>query len=219
MTIFIQRETEHLKKKLISLASVVESSVQMSIRSLKEFDTKLATKVISMDEKINRMEVELEEECLKVLALHQPVAHDLRFIVAVMKINNDLERIGDLAGNIAERAIALGKLSYYEAPFNVTDMADKAHRMLKEALDALLKRDTDLAKDVIELDDEIDSMHSENYKLIKDGICRNVENIDELTNYLTVSRHLERIADLATNIAEDVYYMIEGEIIRHTGPS
>jgi phosphate transport system protein len=162
------------------------------------------------------MEVELEEECLKVLALHQPVAIDLRFIIAVLKINNDLERIGDLAANISERTVALAESDRIDPPFDFTAMAASTQQMLKGSLDCLVQMDTALAQHVLDLDDEVDAMHSRNFQLIKDQIRRHPENLESLTHYLTVSRHLERIADLATNIAEDVYYMIEGEIVRHT---
>ncbi len=176
----------------------------------------LAEKVIAGDEEIDQMEVELEEECLKVLALHQPVAVDLRFIVAVLQLDNDLERIGDLAANIAERAVALADTKRITPPFDIAKMADAAQRMLKGSLDCLVQGDTRLANEVLDLDDEVDAMHSDNFRLFKERIYENVDDLDSLTQYLTVSRHLERIADLATNIAEEVYYMIEGEIVRHT---
>jgi phosphate transport system protein len=176
----------------------------------------LAEKVIAGDDQIDRMEVELEEECLKILALHQPVAIDLRFIVAVLKINNDLERIGDLAANIAERTVALADSGRIDPPFDFTGMAASTRQMLKGSLDCLVKMDTVLAQHVLDLDDEVDAMHSHNFQLIKEQIRSHPDHLESLTHYLTVSRHLERIADLATNIAEDVYYMIEGEIVRHT---
>jgi len=216
MTQLMQHELDKLKKQLLALAAVVEESVQLSIFSLEKYDQQQAERVIDGDDQIDRMEVELEEECLKVLALHQPVAIDLRFIVAVLKINNDLERIGDLAANIAERAVALVGFPRIEPPFDFAKMAFSTQQMLEGSLDCLVKMDTSLAQHVLDLDDEVDAMHSHNFRLIKQRIHSRPEQLDELTQYLTVSRHLERIADLATNIAEDVYYMIEGEIVRHT---
>ncbi|BCR06785.1 phosphate transport system regulatory protein PhoU [Desulfuromonas versatilis] len=215
MTQLMQKELDRLKKQLLTLSAVVEEGVQQATRALEKNDVPLAQKVISTDEKINQMEVELEEECLKVLALHQPVAIDLRYIIAVMKINNDLERIGDLASNIAERSVALAAGPRIAAPFDYLGMAGKAQAMLKGSLDCLVQMDTRLAHKVLELDDEIDQQHKDNFSLIKQEILAHPENLEPLSQYLTVSRHLERIADLATNIAEDVYYMIEGEIVRH----
>ncbi len=216
MTQIMQHELDKLKKQLLELSAVVEEGVQQAARSLEQLDVALAQKVIDTDEEVNQMEVELEEECLKVLALHQPVAIDLRYIVAVLKINNDLERISDLAANVAERTLALAQTEKITPPFDFSGMATNVQNMLKVALDSLVQLDTDLAQKVLELDDDVDCMHSQNYKLIKDQIRANINHLEPLSQYLTVSRHLERIADLATNIAEDVYYMIEGEIVRHT---
>ncbi len=216
MTQLMQRELDRLRKQLLSLSAVVEESVQQAARALEKRDVPLAQKVMDNDEQINDLEVELEEECLKVLALHQPVAIDLRYIVAVLKINNDLERIGDLGANIAERVLSLAGEDPIAPPFDYLGMAQKVQAMLKGSLDCLVQMDTRLAQKVMRLDDEIDRQHSDNYRLIKDRIRQNPEQLDQLFNFLTVSRHLERIADLATNIAEDVFYMIEGEIVRHT---
>ena len=162
------------------------------------------------------MEVDLEEECLKVLALHQPVAHDLRLIVAVMKINNDLERIADNAVSISQRAIsaaAFPRQSKQELALEL--MAEKALDMLGKALDSLVNADLDLARKIIHLDEEVDILHAQNYELFKEQIRRDPESVDFLLHFLVVSRNLERIADLATNIAEDVIYLNEGNIIRH----
>ncbi|OHB25701.1 MAG: phosphate transport system regulatory protein PhoU [Desulfuromonadaceae bacterium GWC2_58_13] len=216
MTQLLQKELDKLKNQLLTLSAVVEEAVRKASQSLETFDAVIARQVIGADQQINQMEVELEEECLKVLALHQPVAIDLRYIVAVLKINNDLERIGDLASNIAERALTLAGEARITPPFDCARMADKAQTMLNKSLDCLVQMDIRLARQVLKLDDEIDQQHRENFGLIKDQIRLQPEKIDALSQYLTVSRHLERIADLATNIAEDVYYMIEGEIVRHT---
>lgn len=216
MTYVMQNELDKLKKQLLSLTAVVEESVEQAVKALVRIDVSLAEKVIAGDERIDRMEVELEEECLKVLALHQPVAVDLRFIIAVLKLNNDLERIGDLAANIAERAVALADTGRIDPPYDVGKMGETAQRMLKGSLDCLVRMDIRLARDVLDLDDDVDAMHSGNFRLIKERIRGNIDELESLTQYLTVSRHLERIADLATNIAEEVYYMIEGEIVRHT---
>lgn len=161
------------------------------------------------------MEVDLEEDCLKILALHQPVAIDMRFIVAVLKINNDLERIGDLSVNIAERAISLARQVRTETPFDFDGMAVKVQSMLHRSLDALVNSDARLAREVLTSDDEIDAIHRQMYEDVKKAIVECPDKIDSLIQLLAVSRNLERIADHTSNIAEDVIYLVDGEIIRH----
>ena len=212
----IRQELERLEKQLLTLTAVVEESVQQAIRALAERDHDLAQKVIRNDDQINRLEVELEEECLKVLALHQPVANDLRMIVAVLKINNDLERIADQAVNISERAVAVIAGPKIDCPLELDLMAIKVIDMLEKALDSLVNADLKLARTVVDLDEEVDTIHSQNYRKFKDYVRQNPETVDTVLSFLTVSRHLERVADLATNIAEDVIYLNEGEIVRHT---
>jgi phosphate transport system protein len=211
----MEREIGTLKKSILALAAVVEESVKQAVIALQTCDTAMARKIVEGDLAINHKEVELEEECLKILALHQPVAADLRFIVAVLKINNDLERIGDLAANIADRVIDLKHCTPYEMPFDLGKMANKADLMLGKSLDALIKFDFHLANEAIELDDEVDQMHKESFAMVKEKIRQNPEQLDHLISYLSISRYLERIADLATNIAEDVVYLITGKIVRH----
>ncbi len=216
MTQHMQREMEKLKKMILALSAVVEESVQQAVQSLEKMDVELAEKVIGNDDQVDEMEVDLEEECLKILALYQPVAIDLRFIISVLKINNDLERIADLAVNIAERTLALSNETRIPVPFDFSEMARKVETMLEKSLDALVNMDSRLALQVCGLDDEVDAIHKQTYHLVKDQIRQYADRIDPLVHYLSVSRHLERIADLATNIAEDVMYMIQGEIVRHT---
>jgi phosphate transport system protein len=152
---------------------------------------------------------------LKILALHQPVAIDLRFIVAVLKINNDLERIGDLAVNIAERAIFLAGRPKINISIELIDMAHHAQSMLKKSLDALINHDAELAHKVCASDDTIDQMNRQMYLNVQEAILKNPEQISALIHLLSASRHLERVADHTTNIAEDVIYMVEGQIMRH----
>ncbi|HKK02236.1 MAG TPA: phosphate signaling complex protein PhoU [Desulfuromonadales bacterium] len=216
MTVHVQREMEKIKKMILALSAVVEESVQRAAQSLEKMDVSLAQKVIGNDEQVDEMEVDLEEECLKILALYQPVAIDLRFLISVLKINNDLERIADLAVNVAERTVALAAEARIPAPFDFAAMARKVEIMLEKSLDSLVNMDSRLALQVCKLDDEVDEIHKKTYQLVKDQIIQSPERIDGLVHYLSVSRHLERIADLATNIAEDVLYMIQGEIVRHT---
>ena len=216
MTSLLQKELGQLEKQLLTLTAVVEESVQKAIKALAGHDRELAQQVIANDDSINRLEVDLEEECLKVLALYQPVASDLRMIVAVLKINNDLERIADQAVNICERALAVIDSPHLVCPLELDLMAKKVIDMLEKALDSLVNTDPNLARTVLELDEEVDTIHSQNYQACKDYVRQNPETVDSVLSYLTVSRHLERVADLATNIAEDVIYLNEGEIVRHT---
>jgi phosphate transport system protein len=211
---------DRLKKSILSLSAIVEESVQKAVLAVENLDVELARKVMESDDQIDDLEVDLEEECLKILALHQPVANDLHFIIAVLKINNDLERIGDLAGNIAERTIALAdEKERIVAPTHFPAMVAGVEEMLKKSLDALVNLDLRLAAQVCRMDDQIDKLHAQTYSLVKQEVRSHPDQLDSLLHYLTISRHLERIADLATNLAEDVIYMIEGDIVRHTGLS
>jgi len=215
MSIHMQREIEKLNKMLFALSAQVEESVRKSVRAVERRDAALAREVIHNDAVVDETEVEVEEECLKILALYQPVAVDLRLVVAILKINNDLERIGDLAVNIAERAEFLAQHEKVDIPFDFAGMNEKAQAMLKKSLDALVRMDGVLAREVCASDDEVDAINRQMYDQVKQGIREHPESMDSLVHLLGVSRHLERIADHATNIAEDVLYMLEGEIARH----
>jgi phosphate transport system protein len=211
----LQAELEKLKKRILSLGAMAEERVRMAITAIENRDGNLALKIIEADREIDEAEVEVEEECLKVLALHQPVAVDLRFISAVIKINNDLERIGDEAVNIAERVANIARRRPLSVPIHYTLMAEKAETMLKKSLDALVNLDVDLAYRVCLMDDDVDQMNRDFYDKVKDAIRDQPDQVGYLINFLFISRHLERIADHATNIAEEVIYMIEGVIPRH----
>ncbi len=215
MTIHFQRELEKIKKRILSLGAMVEERVRMVIKALETRDGDAAKKIIISDHEIDEMEVEIEEECLKILALYQPVAIDLRFLTAVIKINNDLERVADEAVNIAERVQVIAKRQRLDIPFNHSLMAEKSESMLKKSLDAFVNMDVDVALRVCALDDEVDNMMNEAYDLVKHAIGKHPDRVSYLINLLLVSRHLERIADHATNIAEEVIYLVEGEIVRH----
>jgi phosphate transport system protein len=215
MAVLIQAELDNLKKSLLILSAEVEDAVQKSVQALLTFDRGLAEKVIAGDNRIDRMEVELEEECLKVMALHQPVAFDLRFIVSVLKINNDLERVADFACNIAARAIDLNNFNRIEPPYDIKVMTEKVKMMLSVGLDALMKNDSSLARTTIEMDEAVDDMHRENFERCAAAIKQNSQQVENFMQYLTISRYLERIGDLATNISEDLIYQLEGRIIRH----
>jgi phosphate transport system protein len=215
MSVHMQREIDKVKKGLLALCAIVEDQVQSSVSALLNRDAKLAQSVEQRDEEIDRREVEIEEECLKILALHQPVAIDLRFIIAAMKINNDLERIGDLAVNIAHKAASFAAEPSIPIAFDIAGMSAKAQAMLRDSLDALVNMDAALAANVCRRDDEVDRIKKEIRVGAEDQIRIEPQNVRPLMRLLAVSRNLERIADCATNIAEDVIYMSEGRIIRH----
>jgi phosphate transport system protein len=215
MTKHIQRQIEVLKQKILYVGTLVEEAVAKAIVALINRDAMVGRKVIDADHVIDRMEVEVEEECLKILALYQPVAADLRFVVAVLKINNDLERMGDLAKNIAKRVEYLSKADPVDLPIDFRSMATKAQNMVKQALDALVNADTALARQVRSEDDEVDQARQRIRKQILDAIRKQPDKVEYFLKFNSVSKHLERLADMATNVAEDVIYMVEGEIVRH----
>lgn len=211
----LQREIENLKKKILTLGARVEEAVRKATLSIQKRDRELAMQVIQSDYEIDQSEVEIEEDCLKILALHQPVAIDLRFIVAVLKINNDLERIGDLAVNVAERSDFLATRGPVGVSLDFVTMAEKAQSMLKNSLDALINLSVETAQRVCSSDDEVDAVNRQMYLEVQKALRAKPEKIESLIHLLSVSRHLERIADHATNIAEDVIYMVDGQIVRH----
>jgi len=215
MPVRLQKELEKLKKCILSLGAMVEEHVDMAIKSVEKKDTALAEEVIKADMKVDEIEVEIEEECLKLLALHQPVAVDLRFIIAVIKINNDLERIGDEAVNIAERMVYISSRPPVSVKFDYRLMSEQTRAMLNSSLDALVNLDVDMSYKILLQDDEVDNINREIYEKVRQAINENPGRAGYLMNLFSISRHLERIADHATNIAEEVIYMIEGVIQRH----
>jgi phosphate transport system protein len=215
MTKHFQNEIEKVKKKILHLAAMVEENLQIAVKSITEYDISLADKVIKSDPDVDSLEVEVEEDCLKILALYQPVAADLRYIIAVLKINNDLERIADLAVNIAERTKAIARHSGVEIPFDLHEMLNITVEMVKDSVDSLVTKDTSKAREVIQNDDRIDNFNDEAHRVYQKQIGKNPDAAEYYIGLLSVSKNLERIADHATNIAEDVIYMIEGEVVRH----
>ena len=211
-----QRELDKIKKMILSLGALVEQRVARIKQAIEDRDAELAKAIMNLDHEIDEMEVEIEEECLKIIALHQPVAADLRFIVAVIKINNDLERIGDQVVNIAQRVVRIAKRPVAPFRFDYSEMADRAETMLRMSLDSLVNQDIDVAIKVLHLDDDVDKIKDLAYDRIKQAMADGLtEDIGYMINLLLISRHIERLADHATNIAEEVVYMIEGEIVRH----
>jgi phosphate transport system protein len=215
MAIHLQEEISKLKRALLDQCARVEREVQRAMLSIERGDTVMAYEVIDADQVINAKEVDIEEDCLKVLALHQPVATDLRFIISVIKINSDLERIADVAVNIARRPLQFDEVKKVDAPFDYPVMMEKVLKMLKNSLDSLVKFDADGANAVIDADEEIDNMHRNTYDTAKKRILEQPAHLQALLLWVAVSRHLERIADLSAHIAEDVVYLVEGNIVRH----
>jgi phosphate transport system protein len=208
-------ELKNIQHKLLHLGSLAEQSVRKAGIALKAQDPTLAKEVILLDHQIDLKEVEIEEDCLKILALHQPVANDLRLVVSTLKINNDLERIGDLGVNIAERAIYLCKKPSVPIPFDFENMWQLSLDMVERSLDSFVTMNLVLAKQVCDDDDKVDKINKEMYDKVYQGIRTNPQHVEAYIHYLSISRHLERVADYATNICEDVIYMIEGRIVRH----
>jgi phosphate transport system protein len=215
MPTHLQHEVEKLKKRLIALTAVVEKALEDAVASIANRDCDLAQKVLDGDRAIDETEVDIEEECLKLFALYQPVATDLRFIVAVLKINNDIERVGDMAVNIAERTLFLCKQPPIKAPFAFAEISQKTLAMLNGSLEALMQQDPERARAVRAVDNDVDAINRGMYTKISNAIRENPDDVEQLLCYLSVSRNLERTADCATNIAEDVIYLTEGEIVRH----
>lgn len=216
MSIHLHREMESLRKRLLALSAIVESQLSKAVCALLQRDPGLAAEVMDGDAEIDRQEIEVEEECLKILALHQPVANDLRFIVATLKMNNDMERIGDHAAHIAQRAAYLCKRDPLPWPEgSIETMGEDVKLMVKHSLDALVERDPHLAREVCRRDDIIDNQKSVIVKTLRQRLNDPDIDFSALLKMIDVPRQLERIADLATNIAEDVVYMVEGSIMRH----
>ena len=215
MSALLQDAISDLKRKMLTLAARVEQALGDSVTALRERDAELANRVVLGDSKIDSLEVELEEDCLKLLALHQPVAVDLRFVVAVIKLTNDLERIGDLAADLAERAVALSGQPSITPPSPLAELPDLVLQVLRQCLDTVVHLDASEAHGVCLADDAIDELHAQTYSEVTRRISESPDQTDRLIQYLSVSRYLERIADHCTNIAEDVIYLVDGQIVRH----
>jgi phosphate transport system protein len=208
-------ELINLNKKLLKMSAMVEDRVRKAITVIKTRDQDLIQSLIMSDYEVDEMEVEVEEDCLKILALHQPVAGDLRFIITVIKVNSEIERIADIAVNIAMRVQGIAN-SKHKVPsaFDYSFMSEKVITMLKMSLDALVNRDAAMARQVFHIDDEVDAIRNTAYEKVKDMIRKYPEHPGQLINTYLLARHLERIGDRATNIAEEVIYLVEGSIVR-----
>lgn len=215
----LHREIELVKKEIIREASLVETNLRESIKALMTRDKTLADDITQRDHVIDELEVEIEEECLKIFALYQPVAVDLRYLVAFLKLNNDLERIGDLASNIASRAASLAVKDHLDIPSQIPRMSELVQKMLKDTLDALVDLDSEKANDVLLQDDQVDKLHLSMYEEVGNKMQATPEHVGLWMEIMAVSRYLERVADHCTNIAEDVEYMVNGRIQRHQSGS
>lgn len=220
MSKHLLRDLEELSSELLQLSRVVEDQLSTALSCLMARDGDAALKVVDADDDIDRMEVKLEENALKVLALHQPVAADLRFVIASIKINNDLERIADIAANIAKRAVDVARLPPVAPPEAFEEMAERARLMVRQSITALIRRDSVLAKQVTREDDAVDQLNRQITRHLRERMkdCA-PEQVDAMLRWMSAVRHVERVADLSVNIAEDVIYMTEGEIVRHKRPS
>jgi len=216
MSIHLIREVRKVQKFILNEGAMVEEAVRQAVTALERRDPDLAEQVIAGDKQIDLMELEVEEVCLALLALHQPVAHDLRYVVASLKINHDLERIGDLAVGVAKHAVALsGEPALPIERFGLSDMMGRVQEMIKQALDSYVKLDTALADKVRDDDDHVDALHAAMYAKVEAQMRAEPDRIPALVRLLNTARQLERAADHACNIAKDVTYMITGDIVRH----
>ena len=216
MSLHLHRDLDKLKKEVLRLGNMVELAINNAFLALNNRDSSYVEEVLTNEEKINEMEVQIEEECLKILALHQPVAVDLRFLVVVLKVNNDLERMGDIAKNIAERAKDLMESDVIpDLGQPMQGLPDLVRTMVTSSLDSLVKLDDQLARKIIEMDDEVDQINRDMYVAVKSLVAEQPSIADSAINLLSCSRNMERIGDLATNIAEDVIFVVEGKVVRH----
>ncbi len=216
MSAHLQRDVDKLKQQILALSAEVESEVRTAVRAIEDRDEELARQVVDREEQTNITEVDVEDNCLKILALHQPVAADLRYIIAVLKINQTLERIGDLAVHIAKRGLFLCGQPPLNMPFRLGEMADKSQGMLKKVLDAFVNLNDATAHEVCAADNEVDAINRDILKQVKAAVMQNPALLEPLLQIMHIARHLERIADHATNIAEDLIFLVEGRIVRHT---
>jgi len=208
-------ELKLLKEKLLEMASRAEEQIALAVRGLKDREEKLACQVLEREEAINLLDIEIDEMAMRLLALRQPMATDLRFITSAMKIGSDLERIGDLAVNIAERTMDLLKHPQLKPLIDIPRMAEMAQEMVRDALNAFINGDDKLAKEVCERDDRMDKLNDQVFRELLTYMMQDAGTIARAVDLILVGRHLERIADHATNIAEDVIYMVRGKTIKH----
>ena len=217
MTIHFHNEVEQLKKMILSLGAMVEESAEKAVRAVAGHDVPLAAEIVDRDREIDEQEVRVEEECLKIIALHQPVANDLRNLIAMLKINHDLERIGDLAVEIAGQVPDLDRQAGLPYENDLADLARMARRQVADSLQSLIHLDAQRARKVWQADDIIDDQHDDLCERLLTDLPGKVDHVRTLFNLAGIARCFERMGDHATNIAKDVIYLVEGEIARHRG--
>ena len=215
MTVHLERDLDSLKKDIVHLGSLVQSSTQSVIEFLRTKSEQQLQSVLESEEQINGLEVDIEENCLKILALHQPVAIDLRFIIVIMKVNNDLERMGDQAVNISQRVKSLMDGPKLPISLPIDEMTNAVQKMVSLSLEALVSQDPAIARKVVDMDDIVDDLNAQTYDLIRETIQADPSLVTSAMSMATISSNLERIGDLCTNIAEEVIFMVEGQVIRH----
>lgn len=215
MSKHFHRDMESLHRDILALSALVEEMTDLAVQALRQRDPELARQVVDTDRQVDEREVLIEETCLKILALHQPVAADLRRIATVLKVNNDLERIADLAVNIAERARALAHHPEFPLPPNLKQMVACSTQMVRSALDSFVNMDPETASKVCQSDDEVDELNAEIINQLYQQMREDPQTIKPAMHCFSATRHIERIADHATNIAEDVIYLVKGDIVRH----
>ena len=215
MTFHLERDLENLRRELLDMGALVETAVNKAVVALTQRRQALAEEVELGDAAVDLKELDVEHECSRILALHRPVASDLRFVVACLKVNNDLERVGDLAVNIAERVRALVDAAPFAIPTELEELAERARQMLRRSLDAFVSQDTELARQVRDEDDVADELNRRMFETMQARMKAEPDLIERALHVLSSSRNLERIADLATNICEEVVFLVDGEVIRH----
>jgi phosphate transport system protein len=213
-----QEELDVLKARLLEMGGLAEQRVRRAVQGLAEREHELIESVLIGDEPINALQLEIDDRCLKLLALHQPMATDLRAVMAAVKINTDLERVGDLAVNIAEAAKRYAMHPPVKKLIDIPKMADIAQAMLRDALDSYVKRDTALARQVLHQDDSLDALKTQIFRELLSFMLKDPSTIEAALDLILVSRHLERIGDHATNVAEDVIFMVSARDVRHNAP-
>ena len=215
MSLHLNQDLDEARVSLLKLSGMVEDMIALAVKSLMQRQGILASDVVRRDSDVDRAEVRIEEDCLKMLALHQPVAADLRRVTTMMKVNNDLERMADLACNIAQRADSLCTHPEFPIPNGINEMATMVTRMVRASLDAFVSNDSAMARSVIVMDDPLDAKNVQVIGVLAESIQKDPSQVEAALHAFSASRHLEQIGDLAVSIAEDVIYMVEGVIIRH----
>ncbi|MGH7768219.1 MAG: phosphate signaling complex protein PhoU [Candidatus Binatia bacterium] len=210
-----EEDLKKLREDILYMGGLVENQIQKAVTSLVERDSALAETIIQRDHEVNRLDVEIDDLCIRLLALHQPAARDLRFITTALKITTDLERIGDMAVNICERALELNTEPQLKPYIDIPRMAQTSERMIRESLDAFVREDTDLALKVCKDDQEVDDLNSQIFRETISFMIEDPHTINRAMKISSISKYLERIADHATNIAEMVVFMVKGKSIRH----